>query len=304
MWGGMSGVASILFGVKYRQNAVLNMHGLSQQGLEPCDINSTVDIDINQDMMDEQLPNDESTYSDENYMAIHTDFEKAFQEGYSFQYEHNTSYYQGSVTIEFSVSSIGELILTSGQLLACDPGIIDIRYPFTKQLTPNRYPVLLSLAGFKETGERYIACAMLQITQEKPIRWELAVNIPNYPIKYQGYSVDSGTGCFMDLDAARILEELKEESYDRIDREFYQPTGNKMLENMKAAVSDKYPYDWGGDWANVRVGNTEANVIAFSTGGDGGFASYWGYDSNGNVACLVTDLMLFYDVANMTKELF
>ncbi|NET37521.1 MAG: DUF4241 domain-containing protein [Cyanothece sp. SIO1E1] len=48
-------------------------------------------------------------------------------------------------------------------------------------------------------------------------------------------------------------------------------------------------------WANVVVNEANgANVIAFSSGwGDGGYASYWGYDAKGNLASLVTDFACF-----------
>ena len=51
----------------------------------------------------------------------------------------------------------------------------------------------------------------------------------------------------------------------------------------------------GHDWANVQVSDrTQANIVAFSSGcGDGAYASYWGYDSTGNLVSLVTDFSLF-----------
>ncbi len=39
---------------------------------------------------------------------------------------------------------------------------------------------------------------------------------------------------------------------------------------------------------------TGANIIAFSSGwGDGCYASYWGYDADGKIACLITDFGVF-----------
>ena len=45
----------------------------------------------------------------------------------------------------------------------------------------------------------------------------------------------------------------------------------------------------------MKVSNaTEANLIAFSSGwGDGGYASFWGYDEKDNITSLVTDFALF-----------
>jgi hypothetical protein len=257
-------------------------------------------------------------------LAVHTDFEKALQEGYNFQYNMP---YEGLQTVEFSVHPIGEIILTSGKLMACDPLLPpELGYIFTKTLVPDNYPVLLSLAGFKPRGERRIACAMLQITQQKPVRWELAILDPHRSKEYQGYGVDSGTGGFLDLDAALALEKLAEpdptaysaakqesseaawqldsEALDRFEREFCDRLIAEMQKNKKAAANDFYPYDRKGNWANLHIDNIKANVIAFSSGwGDGGYASYWGYDSANNIACIVTDFVLFYENKDITKRL-
>jgi hypothetical protein len=47
-------------------------------------------------------------------------------------------------------------------------------------------------------------------------------------------------------------------------------------------------------WANLSLEpNTAANLIAFTSGeGDGGYATYVGYDADGAVACFTTDFAL------------
>ena len=167
---------------------------------------------------------------------------------------------------------------------------------------------------------------MLQITQQKPIRWELAILDPHRSMKHQGYGVDSGTGGFLDLDVALALKQLAEpdpdayraakqesneaawrldsEALDRFEQEFCDRLIAEMQKNEKAAANEVYPYDRKGDWANLHIDNTKANVIAFSSGwGDGGYASYWGYDSANNITCIVTDFALFYENKDITKRL-
>jgi hypothetical protein len=50
----------------------------------------------------------------------------------------------------------------------------------------------------------------------------------------------------------------------------------------------------GCGWANLTVDpTTGANIIAFSSGeGDGGYATYVGYDNNNAIVCFTTDFAL------------
>ncbi|MGD1942938.1 MAG: DUF4241 domain-containing protein [Leptolyngbyaceae cyanobacterium] len=234
---------------------------------------------------------------------IHTDFEKAFQDGCQCQYYVND---RGLQTIKFATYQIDKLVLLSGRLVACDPLLEpDPNSAFIRSIQAGSYPVVLSLADLSFRPERRIACAMLQLTLQTPIRYELAILAPDQPSEYQNYGVDSGTGSFMDAEVARALKQLSEPNsgeaaavaVDRFKSEYVycESVINAMQRNRAAAISNEYPYDRKGDWANICIDeNTGANVIAFGTGwGDGGYASYWGYDADGNIACLVTDFALF-----------
>ncbi|HIK18437.1 MAG TPA: hypothetical protein IGS53_24565 [Leptolyngbyaceae cyanobacterium M33_DOE_097] len=80
-----------------------------------------------------QASNDDPDTSDID-TEVHTDFEKAFQAGYSFQYNMPD---QGLQTVEFSVHPIGALTLTSGRLMVCDPLLtMDFRNVLTKTIAP------------------------------------------------------------------------------------------------------------------------------------------------------------------------
>lgn len=265
---------------------------------------------------------------------VHTDFEKAFRDGYQFQYSMGhwgPAYRLVTYDVEFVTHYIGDLLLPSGHLVACDPGIrADFEDAFTQTIQPGRYPIILSLAGFKPEIPslpssknsifnvvntafrkdqnvprpfRRIACTMLKVTQQKPVRWEVAFLNPDWSAEYQNYGVDSGTGCFMDVEIGRILKQLGEtkpdeewdEALNRFCAQFYEPLMDERRKNETADVNDEYPYDTKGDWANLCIDEeTGANVIVFGSGwGDGGYASYWGYDADDNIACLVTDFALF-----------
>ena len=96
------------------------------------------------------------------------------------------------------------------------------------------------------------------------------------PSEFYGYPVDSGTGCFMDLKAAGVLRKRKRDDRGYSDR------------LIKAGRS---VYVHTRDWADFRLeAETGLNLVFFSSGfGDGTYASYWGFDAAGELACLVTD---------------
>jgi hypothetical protein len=112
----------------------------------------------------------------------------------------------------------GDLIVTSGYIVACDPLLADenTTKPFATLITPGRYPVILSIQHAMkhyQTGYRdyqYVAFATLRLHERRPVRWEPAI-VPGEDLSSRedesipGYIVDSGNGCFMDADIARIF---------------------------------------------------------------------------------------------------
>jgi len=223
-------------------------------------------------------------------MQPFTDLNRIFDEGYSFKY--NLPNY-GVQDVTISTHQIGHLILTSGKLLPWDLLMIpDDRYCLKRTLNPGHYPVLLSVAKFAPVGDTRVACAMLRIGEGAPVRWEVAlVNTPN-PDGGERYSygVDSGTGSFMDADVADTLAPLVWKKSGDTD-EFVEFCDRVLAEMAKHSFGKHR----AGDWANIPVNDqTGANVVVFSSGwGDGGYASFWGFDESGNVVRLVTDFALF-----------
>jgi hypothetical protein len=189
--------------------------------------------------------------------------------------------------IVFTPLYLGDLILISGKLVTCDPLVFPNTEPFTVNLNPGRYPVLVSIAHIPENNDRRVGYAMLCLSKQTPIRWELAT-VPDQCLSLLkegeifGYGVDSGTGCFMDANAALLIEES-------LDAENFEETlANKLLEIMEKNFIPTWK------WANLCIDeSTGANVIAFSSGwGDGIYATYFGYDIDDNIVSVVTDFCL------------
>lgn len=227
-------------------------------------------------------------------MKPFSNLDAIIQDGCSFKCEMPDGYgMPGVQDVRISNHQIGKLILTSGKVLAWDLLMgPDERYSFKKSLKPGSYPVVLSVAHFHPTGESRIACATLRISEEQVVNWKLAsINDPgNEPNgELDNYGVDSGTGSFMDVDAAKAFCDMVWGESDNDKFEEY-------CESVIAELEKNSLCERGStNWANVRLGDAVApNIILFSSGwGDGGYASFWGYDASGKVAVLATDFALF-----------
>ncbi|MDY6803874.1 MAG: DUF4241 domain-containing protein [Cyanobacteriota bacterium] len=177
---------------------------------------------------------------------------------------------------------IGELVLTSGNLIVCDPLYLYKMPPFSVQFSPGRYPVILSLGW--EDGEKFptVVCAMLCLKEENPVRWEIAVepsqdpDSPEETLIYR-YGVDSGTSSFMDEDAFQAMDDSFEGE---------TTLGDLLIDELEKEENFQR-------WANMLVDEaTDANVVAFSSGfGDSYYDCYFGYDKEGNIVRVVTDFL-------------
>jgi hypothetical protein len=99
----------------------------------------------------------------------------------------------------------------------------------------------------------------------------------------------------MDLDAAEPLANLVSLEIMYPEKDEFELFCDRVIAEMEKNSFGKYPLTAG--WANMKMSDDiEANMIAFSSGwGDGGYASFWGYDALGNLTTLVTDFSLFPD---------
>jgi hypothetical protein len=180
--------------------------------------------------------------------------------------------------------TVGELAVTTGKIVARDPGYFEDVAPFIQEVPPGRYPVILALAHFERTADERVACAMLRFSEGEAVRWEWAKRF--YPEAENSelntdedeepfcYCVDSGAGCFMDKDAADLLLEWKEHD----EQDLWD-----FLNEQERYIPKGY------EWPNLDA-STGLNVIAFTSGwGDGGYPSCWAYDANDKPVYLATD---------------
>jgi hypothetical protein len=208
--------------------------------------------------------------------ALHPNFARAYEDGAAFHFKPDAS--DDAYTVH--PLHIADLVLTTGQIVACDPFVFSGETPpFTHGVAPGTYPVTLSVATIGPEHRR-VACAKVQFRDATPQRWEMAV-LPGQDIATleEGYAfaypVDAGTGCFGDREALAALSQRQDADHNQ-----------QYFEEVYDLLDSHRPL-----WADITFGvDTPANCVMFDSGwGDGLYSSWWGYDEAGNIICLVTD---------------
>jgi hypothetical protein len=183
----------------------------------------------------------------------------------------------GNYAIE--VREIGLLNLVSGSIVACDPFYYpgSSIEPFAIQVESGCYPVRLSIAHVEKHGPIVMA-AMLLFSDQIPVNWAMALHEDEAIETLKddeafGFGVETGEAGYMDFETFKILDRSRVNEPD-----FASFMANELAKQAPI------------DWANIMVEDTRhLNAMLFRSGmGDGFYASYWGYASDGQITCLVT----------------
>jgi hypothetical protein len=185
---------------------------------------------------------------------------------------------------------IGDLLLPTGELVACDPYEFSDGKPFSRSFPRGVFPVILSIA--RTIGDQRVAFAIVKFRDVPPVTWEMLTHGDQELSKLErghvlGYSVDAATGCFMDRSAEQALDDLMaKEDMLYFEPETAAPEQETFFDTLTAEMDKNYQPTWG--WLNRSFGDT--NLIAFSSGyGDGLYVTYAGFGSAGEVSVVVTD---------------
>ena len=206
---------------------------------------------------------------------------------------------------EVDVLDIGAVHFPSGTIFACDPLVeLEDTPPFIQTIPAGTYPVKICVVPSEKYGDRY-ACVKVEVSREKPVRYELGM-VGNENLDaalgdddYFGFGVDAGMGCIADIQtqaafktywAKRLEEDPDIDPYNDLFCDLLE-------ENAKA--HPKYQGDCG-DWLNWTVPDTDCNLPIFSSGwGDGYYPVYFGYDAKGEVCAVY---VRFIDIEASYKE--
>ena len=107
--------------------------------------------------------------------------------------------------MEVDVLDIGAVHFPTGTIFACDPLVeLEDAPPFLQTIPAGTYPVKICVVPSEKYGDRY-ACVKVEVSQEKPVRYELAMTGQEDLDEelgeddYFGFGVDAGMGCIADI---------------------------------------------------------------------------------------------------------
>jgi hypothetical protein len=184
------------------------------------------------------------------------------------------------------VIEAGSLRLPTGRIVACDPGWRDPGEPFTVSVPPGTYRTQIATAAYpsefrgKQLHMEDFTGARVLVSEKPTVTWELALRPGEDPRTlrdghFHGFGVDTGTGCFVDAAAAGRL------------------TGGVH----------PIPADDSSDGIVV-LDDPESggNLILYPSGlGDGSYPVWIGRDTDGEVTCLVADMLILHHEELLTR---
>ena len=203
------------------------------------------------------------------------------------------------------VLDIGAVHFPTGTILACDPLVeLEDTQPFIQTIPAGTYPVKICVVPSEKYGDRY-ACAKVEITKEKPVRYELGM-VGNEDLDeelndgdYFGFGVDAGMGCVADIQTQTAFKAYWNKRLDE-DPDI-DPYNNLFCDLLEENAKDHPLYQESyGNWLNWTVPGTVCNLPIFSSGwGDGYYPVYFGYNAN-NETCAI--YVHFIDIEDSYKE--
>ncbi|WP_374461741.1 DUF4241 domain-containing protein [Chryseobacterium taeanense] len=182
----------------------------------------------------------------------------------------------------------GKIYLSSGKLVACDPLITNDMKPFSTDFPKGDFSVLVH----KERESNCVAYVEIVFADAEITDWKLATT-EGQEVKELadgevfGYPVESGMGCFMDVDTQNSLNQLEQKLYHRKGVDFmgiYEEFFHEHFFDENGAI-DQYAFLKPSE-------NHPGTIFAFETGyGEGFYASYIAYDKNHSPVKIITEFI-------------
>lgn len=175
---------------------------------------------------------------------------------------------------------LGELVVQSGRIRACDPLAYPDYPPLKRQISPGRYPVRIYFAFGR------VAAASMRLAPGIPVSWELAEVEPSDTYGATPYAgmcpVDAGMAGFMDADTYAQME--------RRIAKVEADTGDKNVNYYDDVVAAEVAVN-DDEWTlHQPMDDSDLNVAIFHSGwGDGAYPVLWGLSTGGNALVLFTD---------------
>lgn len=195
---------------------------------------------------------------------------------------------------EFALLSLGSVCVTSGKIIAADP-LFSLPYggtaPFLTTVPKGSYPVTIAVGNHPSCGDRYLA-AKLTFSKNHAEYFQLALKPGESASELQkdeifGFPVETGLGSFCDEATQKAFSHFCSQWHKQHpDQNIYD---DYFADFFAKSYEDRPEFQRpGGDWINWNIPDTNHNIIMFNSGfGDGVYPCYWGYDSKGDICCLI-----------------
>ncbi|NIF04259.1 DUF4241 domain-containing protein [Chryseobacterium sp. Tr-659] len=183
---------------------------------------------------------------------------------------------------------VGKIYLSSGKLVACDPLITNDMLPFSTEFPKGDFSVMLH----KERESNCVAYAEIIFGNSEIKEWKLATtagqNVKDLAEEEVfGYPVESGMGCFMDVDTQNSLNDLEQKLYHSKGVDFmgiYEEFFHDYFFDENGAI-DQYAF-------LKPAKEHPGTIFGFETGyGEGFYASYIAYDKDQLPVKIITEFI-------------
>lgn len=182
----------------------------------------------------------------------------------------------------------GKINLPSGKLVACDPLLTNDMLAFSTVFPKGEFSILVH----KERESNCVAYVEIVFSNSPVSKWKLATT-GNQRIEelkgeeIYGYPVESGMGCFMDVETQAALDSLEQKIFQRKGADFmglYEEFFHEHFFDENGAIDQFAMLKPNDDFAG--------NILAFETGyGEGFYGSYIGFDAQGSPVKIVTEFI-------------
>lgn len=182
----------------------------------------------------------------------------------------------------------GKINLPTGKIVACDPLIINDMQPFKINFPTGEFPILVH----KEKESNCVAYVEIIFGNDEISEWKLATtegqNLEDLKgEEIFGYPVESGMGCFMDVETQQNLNHLEQTLFERKSDDFtgiYEEFFHEHFFDENGAI-DQFAFLKPND-------EKPGTIFAFETGyGEGFYASYIGFGKDNQPLKLITEFI-------------
>ena len=182
----------------------------------------------------------------------------------------------------------GKIHLSTGKIVACDPLITNDMAASKINFPQGDFPVVVH----KERESNCIAYVEIVFSDAQISEWKLATTEGQDIVELKGeeifgYPVESGMGCFMDVETQDRLNHLEKRLFYRKGAEFmgiYEEFFHEHFFDENGAI-DQFAFLKPDD-------EKSGNIFAFETGyGEGFYASYIGFGVHGEPVKIVSEFI-------------